>query len=50
MDLFRFGGHSLQKHRQAAEEAGVAVTVHDDPLLALDLDLPEDLVLWRGAA
>ncbi len=49
IDLFRFGGHSLEKHRQAAREAGIAVAVHRDPRLALDLDLPEDLELWRRA-
>lgn len=49
IDLFRFGEQSLRKHRQAAEEAGCASTVHADPLLALDLDLPEDLELWRSA-
>ena len=30
--------------------AGLAVVTVDDARLALDLDLPEDLVLWRGAA
>lgn len=52
LDLFRFGEHSLEKHQQAARDAGLAVATHEDPLLALDLDLPEDLELWRrgGAA
>jgi len=49
LDLFRFGEQSLEKHRQAAREAGVAVRVRADALLALDLDLPEDLGLWRAA-
>jgi len=48
IDLFRFGEHSLDKHLQAARDAGLASLVHEDPLLSLDLDLPEDLVLWRG--
>jgi 2-phospho-L-lactate guanylyltransferase len=48
-DLFRFGERSLEKHRQAALEAGIAATVRPDALLALDLDLPEDLELWRAA-
>lgn len=50
LDLFRFGERSLEKHRQAARDEGLASLVHEDALLALDLDLPEDLVLWRGAA
>ncbi len=49
LDLFRFGEQSLRKHEQAARDAGLAVNVLADPLLALDLDLPEDLELWRSA-
>lgn len=49
-DLFRFGEHSLHKHLQAARDAGLARLVHEDARLALDLDLPEDLALWRGEA
>ncbi|MGH6629990.1 MAG: DUF2064 domain-containing protein, partial [Burkholderiales bacterium] len=48
-DLFRFGEHSLEKHRAAAREAGLPVRVHADPLLALDLDSPEDYRLWCSA-
>jgi len=50
IDLFRFGEHSLDKHLQAARDAGLTGLVHEDALLALDLDLPEDLALWRGGA
>ena len=48
-DLFRFGERSLDAHRRAAREAGLAVRVHANANLALDLDLPEDYRLWRGA-
>ena len=47
-DLFRFGERSLDKHRRAAAEAGLTVRVQTDPVLALDLDTPEDYRLWRG--
>jgi 2-phospho-L-lactate/phosphoenolpyruvate guanylyltransferase len=50
LDLFRFGELSLEKHRKAALDAGIAVNVRADALLALDLDLPEDLELWRAAS
>lgn len=49
MDLLRFGERSLEKHRQAALEAGIPVTPRADALLALDVDLAEDLDLWRAA-
>jgi len=46
-DLFRFGERSLNEHRRAAAEAGLAVRVHAEPALALDLDTPEDYRLWE---
>jgi 2-phospho-L-lactate guanylyltransferase len=51
-DVFRFGERSLGAHRAAGAEAGIAVRVHADAALALDLDTPEDYRLWRsvGAA
>jgi len=48
-DLFRFGADSLWAHREVAAAAGLPVVMVDDARLALDLDLPEDLLLWRGA-
>lgn len=48
-DLFRFGERSLEKHRAAAREAGLPVRVRANPVLALDLDSPEDYSLWRSA-
>lgn len=50
LDLFRFGDHSLQQHQDAARASGLVAQVRHDALLALDLDLPEDLALWRSAA
>ncbi|MCC6609510.1 MAG: 2-phospho-L-lactate guanylyltransferase [Burkholderiales bacterium] len=45
-DLFRFGERSLEAHRKAAAEAGLAVHVHAEPTLALDLDTAEDYRAW----
>ncbi|HSD41908.1 MAG TPA: 2-phospho-L-lactate guanylyltransferase [Burkholderiales bacterium] len=42
-DLFRFGAHSLEAHRRAAEAIGLPVRAHQDAGLALDLDTPDDL-------
>ena len=41
---FAFGPGSRAAHRAAADAAGAAVVEPDGPL-ALDLDLPEDLIL-----
>jgi len=47
-DLFCFGERSMDEHRRAAAKAGVEARVRADPILALDLDTPEDYRLWRG--
>jgi 2-phospho-L-lactate guanylyltransferase len=47
-DLFRFGDRSLAEHRRTAAEAGLEVRVRADPILALDLDTPEDYRLWEA--
>lgn len=49
LDLFRFGADSLWAHRDAALAAGIALATLEDARLALDLDLPEDLDMWRPA-
>lgn len=49
-DLFRYGDGSLRAHEEAAGAAGLAVRRLPHPALALDLDLPEDLALWRAPA
>lgn len=47
---YAFGPSSLDRHRAAALAAGARVLVCDRPGLALDLDLPEDLGLFREAS
>ena len=47
---YAFGPSSLDRHRALALAAGARVLVVDRPGLALDLDLPEDLGLFRGAS
>lgn len=49
VDLFRFGADSLLAHRDVVAAAGLALATLEDARLALDLDLPEDLELWRAA-
>ena len=43
---FRFGTDSLARHREAAAEAGLPLTVVERPGLAFDLDTPADLARW----
>ena len=44
---FAFGIDSLPAHRHWAEQAGFRVATIDDPLLAFDIDRPEDYDRWR---
>ncbi len=44
---YAFGQASFDRHRSAALAAGVQLAICDRPGLALDLDLPEDLGLFR---
>jgi 2-phospho-L-lactate guanylyltransferase len=46
---YAFGPSSFDRHRALALAAGARVLVCDRPGLALDLDLPEDLGLFRKA-
>ena len=46
---YAFGPFSFDRHRALALAAGARVLVCDRPGLALDLDLPEDLGLFRKA-
>lgn len=39
---FSFGANSFVRHRESARRAGYSLTEIDDPLLAFDLDAPED--------
>jgi len=47
---YAFGPSSFDRHRAAALAAGARVQICDRPGLALDLDLPEDLGLFREAS
>jgi 2-phospho-L-lactate guanylyltransferase len=44
---YAFGPSSYDRHRAEALAAGVRLAICDRPGLALDLDLPEDLGLFR---
>ncbi len=44
---YAFGPTSFDRHRAEALAAGVRLAICDRPGLALDLDLPEDLGLFR---
>jgi 2-phospho-L-lactate guanylyltransferase len=44
---YAFGEGSFERHRLAAQAAGLKVLVRREPNLALDLDLPADYTLWR---
>jgi 2-phospho-L-lactate guanylyltransferase len=44
---YAFGEGSFERHRAAAETAGLKVFVRREPSFALDLDLPIDYRFWR---
>ena len=44
---YRFGEHSFQKHVAETLEAGAALRVYESPDLALDVDIPADLELYK---
>jgi len=47
---FSYGPGSFARHQAEAVRLGLAVTVVDNPLLAFDVDVPDDLdALSRGA-
>jgi 2-phospho-L-lactate/phosphoenolpyruvate guanylyltransferase len=47
---YAFGEDSFERHRAAADAAGLKVFVRREPSLALDLDVPADYALWRRLA
>lgn len=47
---FAYGPGSFHRHLAAARRLGLVTRVVDDPALAFDLDLPEDLARLDGAA
>jgi 2-phospho-L-lactate guanylyltransferase len=44
---YRFGIGSLKKHSDEAEAAGAALHIYESPTLGLDVDIPDDLDLYR---
>lgn len=44
---FAFGEGSLERHHQHFAGAGLRVTIWRDTELALDIDTPEDLAVWK---
>jgi 2-phospho-L-lactate guanylyltransferase len=44
---FGYGIGSFRRHRRLATAAGLGVVASHEPTLAFDLDLPDDLQLWR---
>jgi 2-phospho-L-lactate guanylyltransferase len=42
-----FGPDSFAEHQRAARKVGLQPVIYRSPALALDIDLPEDLVLWQ---
>jgi 2-phospho-L-lactate/phosphoenolpyruvate guanylyltransferase len=44
---FAYGPQSFQRHVHAAQEAALPIEIIHSPALALDLDLPQDLLRWR---
>ena len=46
---YEFGPHSFHKHCESAVKAGVRLEICDLPSMALDIDLPEDLILAKKA-
>ncbi len=45
--FFTFGEGSFQRHVERARELGTKVHIYESDTIALDLDLPEDLELYR---
>jgi len=45
---YRFGEHSFQRHVAETLEAGARLHIYESPDLALDVDIPADLELYRA--
>jgi 2-phospho-L-lactate guanylyltransferase (CobY/MobA/RfbA family) len=46
---FGYGPASCERHRREAERLGLAARLSPHPLLAMDIDRPEDYRRWIGA-
>ncbi|MCC6905899.1 MAG: 2-phospho-L-lactate guanylyltransferase [Anaerolineae bacterium] len=44
---YQYGRNSFALHAQAARQVGAAVHVYESDMLALDIDVPQDLELYR---
>jgi len=44
---FAYGPQSFHRHVHAAQEANLPIEIIHSPALALDLDLPQDLLRWQ---
>jgi 2-phospho-L-lactate/phosphoenolpyruvate guanylyltransferase len=47
---FRFGPNSFARHCQEAEISGIVPAVYFNDRIAMDVDVPEDLLSWRGTS
>lgn len=47
---YQYGTGSFRRHVEEAQKAGAAVEVYRSPTMALDVDMPEDLALYREIA
>jgi 2-phospho-L-lactate guanylyltransferase len=47
---YSFGENSNARHQAAARQAGIEPQVYESPTMALDVDMPEDLLLYRQMA
>lgn len=45
-----FGENSCAKHQETARKAGIEPQIYVSPTMSLDVDVPEDLVLYRQMA
>jgi 2-phospho-L-lactate guanylyltransferase len=44
---FAFGAGSFARHQQIARDVGIEPLIYPSPTVALDLDVPEDLMAWQ---
>jgi 2-phospho-L-lactate guanylyltransferase len=47
---FQFGRNSFARHCREAEISGIVPVVHFNERIAMDVDVPEDLLSWRGTS
>jgi 2-phospho-L-lactate/phosphoenolpyruvate guanylyltransferase len=47
---FQFGPNSFARHCREAEISGMVPVIHFNERIAMDIDVPDDLMSWRGTA